>query len=214
MNEVPENESPPSAQHEQRSSGHWQFLWFFPHLLLVYAIAKFVAPWAAGWVQRVLVQLEVIPPSGGFGFFFSHILAFNFLPAFLTGLVNARFRHDAAKYVWLIPAAVLAYKFATFQTSTSVLVHGYSFSAAFHQYFENNFSTPQFSDWKEFWAFVGGNADMLRGMVQATVTAPFYAGVGYCAAVWIGLRTQLNKKLAEKYKAWEEQRFRHHDEVQ
>jgi hypothetical protein len=48
---------------------------------------------------------------------------------------------------------------------------------------------------------------MLRGKAQLDVTAPFYAGIGYSAAAWLGRRTDLNRKVGEKVKTWEESKF-------
>ena len=64
----------------------WQVLWFLVHLTAVYAIAKFVTPWLAGWTHGTLLPLLQHPSSfGRFEFFFSHILALSFIPAFLSG---------------------------------------------------------------------------------------------------------------------------------
>jgi hypothetical protein len=82
------------------------------------------------------------------------------------------------------------------------------FSAAFHQYFGGGFMIPEFRDWHDFRAIVGSNSDMTRGLAQLEFTAPFYVGAGYSVAAWIGRRTELNRKVAEKVKTWEESRFR------
>jgi hypothetical protein len=137
----------------------------------------------------------------------AHLFGFSFIPASLAGSVNARFRHKAAQFVWLVPAAIPAYKFATF-AAPSVLQS--QFSAAFHQYFGGGFMIPEFRDWHDFWAIVGSNSDMTRGLAQLEFTAPFYAAVGCSVAAWIGRRTELNRKVAEKVKTWEESRFEHH----
>lgn len=49
---------------------------------------------------------------------------------------------------------------------------------------------------------------MMRGMAQMLYTAPFYAGIAYSIAAWIGRRTDLNRRLAAKVKLWEESRFK------
>jgi len=192
---------------DRHSARGWQILWFLAHLAAVYAIVKFVTPWLAGWTRGTLLPLLQHPTSSGsFEFFFSHVLAFSFIPAFLSGSVNARFRHKAAQFVWLVPALILAYKFATF-SPPSVLQS--QFPAAFHQYFGGGFVIPEFRDWHEFWSIVGSNSDMTRGMAQLQFTAPFYAGVGYSVAAWIGRRTELSRRVAEKVKMWEQSRFEH-----
>ena len=197
---------------QEKPVGHvgvaWQILWFLLHLAAVYSIVKICTPWLAGWTRGILLPLLQHPtPSGRFEYLYSHVFGFSFIPASLAGLVNARFKHEAAQFVWLVPAAILAYKFATFAAS-SVLQS--QFSAAFHQYFGGGFMIPEFRDWHDFWAIVGSNSDMTRGLAQLEFTAPFYAGVGYSVAAWIGRRTELNRKVAEKVKTWEESRFEHH----
>ena len=187
-------------------AGGWQPLWFLLHLAAVYAIVKFVTPWLAGWTRGTLLPLLQHPTaSGSFEFLFSHILAFSFIPAFLSGLVNARFKHRAAQFVWLVPAVILAYKFATFPAS-SVLQS--QFPAAFHQYFGGRFLIPEFRNWHELFSIAGSNSDMTRGMAQLQFTAPFYGAIGYSVAAWIGRRTELSQKVKEKVTVWERSRFK------
>jgi hypothetical protein len=138
-------------------------------------------------------------------FLFSHVLAFSFVPAFLAGLANARFKHQVAEFIWVVPTVVLAYKLATFSTSTSVLAS--QSSSAFHQYFSGGFLIPEYWNWQDFWRIVGSNPDMTRGMAQLKFTAPFYAGVGYSLGAWLSLRAALDQKIREKVAGWEEQKF-------
>lgn len=161
----------------------------------------------AGWVHGVLLPFVQEPSSSGrFEFFFSHLLAFSLVPSFLLGLINARFKHIAAEYVWLVPAAILVYKIATYPV-VSVLDNQYSYSAAFHHYFAGGFRIPEFQDWHDFWSIVGSNPDMLRGTAQLQFTAPFYAGIAYSTAVYLGRRTDINRKLTDRIKKWEATRF-------
>ncbi|MGB8010435.1 MAG: hypothetical protein WCF68_02385 [Terriglobales bacterium] len=185
----------------------WQILWFLLHLAAVYVIVEFCTPWLAGWTRGEVLPILQHPTSPSrFEFLFSHIVAFSFIPAFLSGLINARFKHKAAQFVWLLPAAILAYKIATFP-APSVLQS--QFPAAFHQYFGGGFMVPEFRDWHDFWS-IAGSYDMKRGMAQLRFTGPFYAGVGYSFAAWIGRRTELNRKVAEKVRRWEDSRFEDH----
>ena len=152
--------------------------------------------------------------SSGFQFLFSHIFEFSFIPALIAGLANAKFKHKAAQYVWLVPTIVLAYKFVTFPIPPRSVLDGASsvfpkFSAAFHQYFAGDFLIAEYRDWGDFWEMIGSNPDMMRGMTQLQVTAPFYAGVGYCLTAWLALRFQVLQKLVERAKAWEQSRFDH-----
>ena len=194
---------------EDKPAGHsgsgWQAVWFLLHLAAVYALVKFCTPWLSGWTAgKVLPLLQHPTSSGPFQFFFSHLFGFSFFPAFLLGLINSRFKHKAAQFVWLVPTVILAYKFVTFP-SPSVFTS--QFSAAFHQYFAGGFllsGSWAMSDMRDF-----GSPDILRGLAQIEFTAPFYAGVGYSIAAWMGCRTDLSRKVAEKVERWEESRFGH-----
>jgi hypothetical protein len=188
------------------AAGGWQLLWFLLHLAVVYAIVKFFTPWLAGWTRGTALPLllQHSTPSSRFEFLYSHLLALSFVPAFFAGLINARFKHKAAQFVWLVPTMILAYKFATFP-APSVLQS--QLAAAIHQYFGDGFTIGEFQNWREFWDIVRFNSDMMRGMAQMQYTAPFYAGVAYSAAAWIGWRTELNRKVADKVGAWERSRF-------
>lgn len=144
-----------------------------------------------------------------FQFFFNHIFALSFVPSFAAGLVNARFKHKAAWFVWIVPAVILAYKLVTF-TAPSVF-HSGSESAR-HQYFAGGFSIADYHNWREFWALVGSSSDMSRGVAQVRITAPFYAGVGYSLAAWIGQRAALSDKISQRIADWEESRFGHREQ--
>jgi hypothetical protein len=56
---------------------------------------------------------------------------------------------------------------------------------------------------------VGTNPDMVRGMVQYSFTAPFYAGVGYSLASWISLHPALGKKVLRILGHWLRWKTRH-----
>lgn len=118
--------------------------------------------------------------------------------------MNARFRHIAAEFVWLVPAGILTYKIATYPV-VSVL-DSYSYSAAFHHYFAGGFQIPEYRDWQELWS-IAALPDVIRGTAQLEFTAPFYAGIGYSAAAWIARRTDLNRKIVNAFNKWEEAKF-------
>jgi hypothetical protein len=204
MAEATEGQDLPEAS-SAGNAGTWRVLWFLPHLAVVYAITNFGTPWLSGWTRRTLLPfLQQPTTSSSLEFLFSHIFAFSLVPAFAVGLTNARFKHRAAQFVWLVPTAILAYKFLSFPAAS---VFRSQFSAASHQYFAGGFVLPEFRDWHQFWTLVGSNSDMIRGKAQLDFTAPFYAGVGYSVAAWIGLRTNLSEKVSEKVKKWEDSRF-------
>jgi hypothetical protein len=206
MGDATEGRALPQARHSGKASG-WQVLWFLLHVAVVYGITNFCTTWLAGWTRGTLLPLLQKPTSlSSYEFLFSHIFAFSFVPAFAVGLINARFKHRVAQFVWLVPTAVLAYKFLIFPASS--IFHS-QFSAAFRQYFGGGFLIPDARDWHDFWTMVRSNPDMARGMAQLNFAAPVYAGIGYSVAAWIGRRTNLSQKVSEKVKNWEDSRFEH-----
>jgi hypothetical protein len=191
----------------------WQFVQFLLHLAVVYEIVLTCTPRLAGWTRTSLLPFVNGPTSSSsFQFYFSHIFEFSFIPALIAGLANARFKHKAAQYVWLVPTIVLAYRFVTFPIPPRSALDSASsvfpeFSAAFHQYCGGGFLIREYGDWGDFWRMVSSTSDMTRGMTQLRFTAPFYASVGYCLAAWIALRFHVHQKLVERVKAWEQRRF-------
>ena len=210
MQEAPEIEVLSQDTPGGSSASGWQILWLLLHVAGVYAVVKFVTPWLAGWAQRILLFLDPSTP-GSFQFLFSHILVLSILPAFLFGLINSRWKQRVAEFVWLFPAVILTYQCLTFAVpSSSVLVSQSKFPAVFHQFFAGGFAIPEFHDWTEFWQIARSSyPDMTRGMAQVQYTTPFYAGIAYSAAAWIGRRTNLIQTVVEKVKRWEESRFKH-----
>jgi hypothetical protein len=186
-----------------------QIIRFLLHLAAVYVTAKFSTQWLAEWTQDTMLPALQSPTSSSrFEFLLSHIFAFSFGPALLVGLSNARFKHKAAEFVWLVPAVILAYKFFTYSTGTSVLqAESWRALSAFHQYFGGGFMIADYRNWKQFWTMVASNPDMRRGLDQLSFTGPFYTGVGYSIGAWIGLRTELDRKIVEKVRRWEKWKF-------
>jgi hypothetical protein len=158
-------------------------------------LVELIVPWLAGWAHNTLLRVLQHPiPSGRFQFLFSNILELSFIPAFVLGLPNAGFGRKAAQFVWLIPAAILAYKFVTFPPPS---VFQSRFAAAFQQYFARGFVIPEFRSWRELYSIATSASDMTRGMAQLRFTGPFYAGVAYSVAAWICCRIRLSRKLAK-----------------
>jgi hypothetical protein len=176
-------------------AGGWHILWFLLDLAAVYVLVELIVPWLAGWTRNTLLPILQHPTtSGRFQFLFSHILELSFIPAFVLGLINAGFRRKASQFVWLIPAAILAYKFVTFPSPS---VFQSRFAAAFHQYFGRGFVIPEFRSWRELYSIATSDSDMARGMAQLRFTGPFYAGVAYGVAAWIGCHTRPSRRPAK-----------------
>lgn len=180
----------------------WQCIRFSLEVAVIYLIVKFTTPFLAGWTQRNLILLvrPDFPATSRFEFLFSHLFVFSFAPAFLLGMLNIRFRSQAASYVWLVPAAILTYKLVTYAPPN---IFESRWPAALHYYFGGGFSIPEYHSWREFWSVVVPNPDALRGLAQSEYTAPFYAGVAYSLAAWVCLRTSIDKKFVERFNKWE-----------
>jgi hypothetical protein len=168
-------------------------LWFLLDLAAIYVLVELIVPWLAGWTRDTLLPILHHPtPSGRFQFLFSHILELSFIPGFALGFINARFRRKAPQFVWLIPAAILAYKFVTFPSPS---VFQGRIASAFHQYFGREFVMPEFRSWQELYSIATSDSDMTRGMAQLRFTGPVYASVAYSVAAWIGGRIRPSRKV-------------------
>ena len=166
MEDAAEEGVSPQEKPVPRSRVGWKVLWFGLHLAAVYVIVKFCTPWLAGWTRGTLLPLLQLPvTSKRSEFLVSHLFALSFVPAFLAGFINARFRQKAAQFACLVPAAILAYKFATFPAPSAFQSQ---FAAAVYQYFGGGFVIPELGDWRDL-----SRADIdtiTRGMAQLGTT--------------------------------------------
>lgn len=155
------------------------------HLAAVYLIVNSTTMWLAGRVhETVLPLIQQHPPTeGSLQFVFSHLFFFSLFPALLVGFVYAQwYPHRVALFVWVVPLAILIFKFCVFPT-TAFENH---FAAAFHEYFGGRFLIGEFHSYRELFQLYG-NPDMRRGMQQLNFTAPFYAAIGYSIGTWLGM---------------------------
>jgi hypothetical protein len=163
---------------QRRSIGGIAFQ-FLLHLAIIYVLAKFVVAWIAGIIYGVILPHIGMPSNDSrFGFSFNHILLCSVLCGFLSGVLLARYNQGAAWLVWIVPAGILAYRFATFP---STLFENH-FAVAFHHYFAGGFLIPEFHSYREM--FQGWNSELARGIDQLLFAAPVYVGVAYGAAGW------------------------------
>ena len=163
------------------------------HLAAVYAIVQFVTLRLAGVTHgTILPFLQERPPSVSvFQFAFSHLFAFSFFHALILGFLYSEwwFRNRVAVFVWIVPVAVLFYKFATYPTT----IFQNNFAVAFHEYFAGGFVIPEFHSYKELFQLVAPNPDAMRGMEQLRYTAPVYAATGYGIGTWLAIRFRIPK---------------------
>lgn len=182
-------ESTSSSQEPRLYGIGCEALRFALHQAAVYALTTFCIGWFASWVWAVLPFFSYARSGSSLQFFYSHLLIFSTVPAFLTGLLNARFRHRVAQFVWVLPATLLAYKLITFPEKASVFQkEGWP---ALHYYFGGGFLIGEWHSWRElFNIMLSGNPDIKRGSAQVRFTAPFYAGLAYSLATLLGLRAR------------------------
>lgn len=161
------------------------------HLAAIYAIVQLLTMRLAGLMHgTILPFLQDHPLTVSvFQFAFSHLFAFSFLPALILGFLYSEwwFRHREALFVWIVPVAILFYKFATFPAT----VFQDHFAAAFHEYFGGGFVIPEFHSYEELFQLIGPNPDAMRGMEQWRYTAPVYAAIGYAIGTWVAIRFRI-----------------------
>lgn len=187
------DEQVPGGLHVKASSPLRNGVRYGLHLAAIYAIVQFVTMRLAGLTHATILPfLQQRPPTVSvFQFAFSHLFAFSFFPALILGFLYSEwwFRHRVAVFVWIVPVAVLFYKFATFPTT----VFQNHFAVSFHQYFAGGFAIPEFRSYEELFQLVAPNPDAIRGMEQLRYTAPVYAAIGYGIGTWMAIRFRIPK---------------------
>lgn len=106
--------------------------------------------------------------SSYFEFFYSHLLLFSVIPAFLSGLhFNLKLKQRVARFVWLIPTAILLYKLYAFSHPSSAFQRQSSaMLLAFRPYFASDFLVAEYRDWADFWSIVRLNPDMSAAWIS------------------------------------------------
>lgn len=165
-------------------------LQFLFHLLIVYLIAEFAVVWAAGQIHNVVLPLLGAPPNESrFSFVFNHLVLFSAVCGVLAGVVAGTYQHKAAQFVWIVPAAILAYKLAVFPAG----VFEDRLALAVHHYFAGGFLIPEFHNYHEM--FQNWNPDYARGPDQVRFAAPLYVAIAYGCAAYIAERTGIRFPL-------------------
>jgi len=157
------------------------------HVAVIYILARLFTPWLLDVTFSRVLPLVLGHPLGGnpLQFFFSHLLAFSFLPGLIAGFVNSKlFGNRVIRFVWLVPVAVLLFVFVFIGPGMyPTMLWESDFRQAFHYFFGAGFR------------FVGEPAlmsqnlnDFVRGYAQLRVTVPAYVGVAYSLGGWLSLR--------------------------
>ncbi len=166
---------------------------FALHLLIVYAMVNIVTLWLAGFTQGTLLPLMHHPPRGSsLQFAFSHLFQFTFWPAAVVAFASAYWhRHRPACFVWIVPLAILGYKFLVFPAATSVLGGpGGQIALAVEHYISGNVILPEFHSYPEILSLAASNPEVARALDRFRYAAPLYAALGYSLSTTIvmGLR--------------------------
>jgi hypothetical protein len=176
------------------------FSWRVPfrylfHILIVYLLVRgtIFSVSETAYKADLWINKGHFRTAGLFQFFFSHLLMLVSIPAFFAGLmINARFRHKEASYVWILPVAILAVAFLSGPGMYPTMLWDSDFSASFRHFFGSEF---------QFEARGNGNrilalADWLRAYDQLTFSMPAYTAIAYSLGASLGVST-LTKKLQE-----------------
>jgi hypothetical protein len=156
-------------------------IYFLLHLSAIYVLANFAVVWLAAEVHNVILPLVGKPSAESrLAFAFDHLPLFSILCGAVAGFIAATYRHRAAWFVWIVPTAVLAYKFVTFPSS--IFQNGYAL--AFHHYIAGGFLIPEFHSLREMLQNL--SSDDIRGADQVRFSVPVYVGAAYSCAAWIG----------------------------
>ena len=122
--------------------------------------------------------------TGFFQFFFSHLPVRSIIPAFFAGLmINARFRHQVACYVWILPVAILAVAFLFGRGIYPTMLRDSDFSPSFRHFFGSEFQFEPRGNGNR----ISPVADWFRAFAQLTFTMPAYTAIAYSLGVSLGM---------------------------
>ena len=181
-------------------SGTKTFWWrvslrYLFHLLIVYLLVRGtifsvseIAYKADLWINKGQFRT-----AGLFQFFFSHLPILVIVPAFFAGLmINARFRHKVAGYVWILPVAILGVAFLFGPGMYPTMLWDSDFSASFRHFFGNEFHFEARGDGNRLFPL----ADWLHASAQLTFSMPAYTAIAYSLGASLGM-SGLTKRLQE-----------------
>lgn len=166
------------------------------HLIILYQVVSFSTTFLPDLLYKaILLATHATGPSlpQAAGSLFSHLLAFSMIPAFAAGLViNAKFRHKAAEYIWIVPVVILAYEFIFHGPGMYPTMLGDSdFPKAFHFFFGGGLPTDV-TNWR---------ADWYRVYAQVRFTAPAYGALAYSFGAFLAMspRSHALQTFAERF---------------
>jgi hypothetical protein len=153
------------------------------HLIVLYQVVSFSTNSLPNLIGMPLpshgtARLVSLPPR----LLFSHLLAFSVIPTFVVGFViNAKFRHKAAEYIWIVPVVILVYAFIFYGPGMyPTMLWDSEFAKAFHYFFAGGLPTDV-TDWHGDWS---------RAYMQLRFTAPAYGAIAYSIGAFLGMNSK------------------------
>ena len=95
----------------------WSVFVFLLHVSVVYLVAHFCIPWLGGRLHDLPAVIAPAANESSFQFLFNHILTLSVICGAAAALATGPFAQRAMRWVWLVPAVVLAYKFTTYPST-------------------------------------------------------------------------------------------------
>ena len=182
------------------------------HVAAVYGVAWVCIPGLVALAYGIPVQFLAGRRLGGnpLQFAFSHIVVLSILPGFIAGFANAMlFNRGIVRLVWLLPFAVLIYRFVFHAPGMyPTMLWDSDFRQAFHYFFGGGFKIiGECHNYGELRTLMLQNmGDVFRGFAQYRWTVPAYVGVAYSLGAGLslsmnGIRFQTSKTQETTAKA-------------
>jgi hypothetical protein len=170
------------------------------HVFIAYQLASFTV-YVVDWsVARLHAQNDqLLFATSSMQFLVSHLVLLSFVPAFVVGLViNAKFRHEVAQDVWIVPVAILAVAFLFGPGMYPTMLWDSDFRGTFHYFFGGGFHLV---DFRKHENYLNGLREWERAWAQIRDTMPAYEAIGYSLGALLGMSPKALKlqRYMEKF---------------
>jgi hypothetical protein len=172
--------------------GEFSFPTYFTYSLSIYLSGGQFSLCQRLRTRRIWINNGHFRTSGLFQFFFSHLPMLVSLPAFFAGLmINARFRHKVASYVWILPVAILAVAFLFGPGMYPTMLWDSDLPASFCPFFGSEIQLEARGNGSRSFP----PADWLHAYDQLTFSMPAYTAIVYSLGASLGM-SSLTKEVA------------------
>jgi hypothetical protein len=160
---------------------------YIAHLLVLSLVVN-RSVYFSDWLHIKMLHLNSVgPPQSGAQFFINHFIALSLIPAFVVALVlNLKFRHRPACWVWIPPLLILAVNFALI---TEFWDH--DFAGGLHEFFVRYLQLGTFQAGNGAFGPAWGNL-----YEHIRVTMPALAGVAYSAGAALAISSPMSRLRA------------------